>query len=197
MTAEIQELSDALKTARLKSYARLRGGYSVPLAGLVYWAVLGALGYVLPFETWILAAFFGSGAIFPLALLFSKILRNPFMKEKSAVGSVLPPAFIGMLLFWPMIVGAAQEAPALITLILAIGMSIHWPVIGWSYGRTTIYSLHAIVRAVLVTYIWLSFPEHRLTWLPLSVAAVYAVTVIVLLIDSARFRTSANIGAAA
>lgn len=182
------ELAAALKRNRLSSYARLRGGYSIPLAGAVYWAVLGVLGSRLDLREWALAAQLGTGAIFPLALLLSSVLRNPFMKDKSAVTSVLVPTFIGMLLFWPMLVAAAQVAPELISIILAIGMSIHWPVIGWSYGRTFLFSAHAIVRAIVCLFIWLQYPDERLTWLPVSVAIIYLATVAIILVDSALLR---------
>jgi hypothetical protein len=182
------ELKAALLADRLASYKRLRGGFPIPLAGTVYWAVLAWLGTQLSLGPWCTAAFFGSGAIFPLALLFAKIFRNPFMKDRTATGDVLLPAFISMLLFWPMIVAAVQAAPVLVPLILAIGMSIHWPVIGWSYGRTGLFSAHSIVRAVAVLLIWLWLPEARLTLLPLSVAVVYLFTVFALVIDSARVK---------
>ena len=64
--------------------------------------------------------------------------------------------------------------------------SIYWPLIGWRYGRTGFYSAHAIGRAIIPTALWLLFPEERLTWLALSVSAIYLVTVAVILVDSAR-----------
>ncbi|MDF7775340.1 hypothetical protein P1X14_08785 [Sphingomonas sp. AOB5] len=186
---EMIELKAALLRDRLASYKRLRGGFPIPLAGTVYWGVLAWLGYQgTPLADWAMFAFIGSGAIFPLALLFAAIFRNPFMKDRTASGDVLLPAFIAMLLFWPMIIAAVQVAPELVPLILAIGMSLHWPVIGWSYGRTALFSAHAIVRAVAVLLIWLLLPEARLTLLPLSVALVYFLTVIALLIDSGRVK---------
>lgn len=183
-----EQLRDAVKADRLASYARLRGGFPIPLAGAVYWAALSACGYFMDLSDWSRAAFFGSGAIFPLALGFAALFRNDFMKDKTSVGSVLLPAFVSMLLFWSFIVAAASEAQSMISLILAIGMSLHWPVIGWSYGRTLIYSGHAVARAVGGTAIWLSFPDERLTWLPLFVAAVYLVTVLIIIVDSAAVR---------
>ena len=174
------ELREALRADRLASYARLRGGFSVPLAGATYWLVLGLAGYSLDLSEWARVAFFGSGAIFPLALLYAKVLRNDFMKDRTATGSVLLPAFVSMLLFWSFIVAAASEATSMIPLILAVGMAIHWPVIGWSYGRTAIYSAHAVARAIIPTALWLTYPDERLTWLPLSVAAIYLATVVVL-----------------
>jgi hypothetical protein len=178
-------LKAALLADRLAAYKRLRGGFPIPLAGTVYWGALAWLGTFADLPTWCMTAFIGSGAIFPLALLFAAIFRNPFMKDRTATGDVLLPAFISMLLFWPMIVGAVQVAPQLVPLILAIGMSLHWPVIGWSYGRTGLFSAHSIVRAVACTLIWLWMPDARLTVLPLAVAGIYLLTVIAIFIDSA------------
>lgn len=184
----LDELKAASLADRLAAYKRLRGGFPIPLAGAVYWGVLAWLGSFLTVHSWCMIAFIGSGAIFPMALLFAAIFRNGFMKDKTATGDVLLPAFISMLLFWPMIVAAMQVAPQLVPLILAIGMSLHWPVIGWSYGRTGLYSAHSIVRALVCLAVWLWMPEARFTVLPLAVAVVYLLTVIAIFIDSARVK---------
>lgn len=190
-----EELRAAVLQDRLASYARLRGGFPVPLAGATYWLVLGVAGYYLSLSAWSQLAFFGSGAIFPLALLYAAIFKNNFMKDRTATGSVLIPAFISMLLFWAFIVVAVDAATSMISLILAIGMSIHWPVIGWSYGRTTIYSSHAIARAIIPTAIWFVYPDERLTLLPLSVSVIYLITVVLILIDSQNVRRRVSPGA--
>lgn len=183
-------LRDDLLRERLSSYTRLRGGYPIPLAGVVYWAGLGIAGYYLPPKQWTLWAFILSGMIFPLALLFGKIFRVDFMRDKTSTGDVLFPAFVSMLLFWPMAFAAYGSAVQLVPLILAIGMSIHWPIIGWSYGRTALYSAHAIARALVCLLIWSQMPEARFTLLPLSVALIYVLTVIAIFIDSSRMRQS-------
>ena len=183
------DLAESLKQERLASYIRLRGGFPIPLAGAVYWGALTALGYFRPDAIWYYAALFGSGAIFPLALLFATLFKNDFMKDRTAVTSVLPPAFIGMLLFWPMAVAALWQAIGLFPLILAIGMSIHWPVIGWSYGRPVIYAAHAVIRALAAFVIWWKLPEARLTLLPASVSVIYLVTVLAIYIDSGLLKS--------
>ena len=61
---------------------------------------------------------------------------------------------------------AYWNAPALAPLILAIGMSAHGPVVGWSYGRPALFSADAIVRTLAVFAIWVVFPAARKTWLP-------------------------------
>ena len=182
------QLKADLLADRLAAYKRLRGGFPIPLAGALYWAALAWAGTRYALETWSAIAFIGSGLIFPLAILFAKLFRNPFMKDRTATGDVLVPAFIAMLLFWPMLVGVIQVAPEAAPLMLAIGMSLHWPVIGWSYGRTALFSAHAIVRAIVVLGIWIYLPEARLTLLPLAVCGIYLVTVLAILIDSARVK---------
>ncbi len=179
-------LEIALREDRLASYARVRGGYTVPLAGAVYWLALGVLGYFTDLVEWARIAFPASGAIFPLAVLFGRLFRNPWLKDRSATGSLMPAVFVSMLLFWVFIVAAISEAPAMIPLLLAVGMSLHWPAIGWSYGRPNLFTAHAVIRALICLYIFMAFPEHRLTWLPLSVAAVYLVTVLAIYVDSGR-----------
>jgi hypothetical protein len=128
-------------------------------------------------------AFIGSGLIFPLAILLSRLLGVNFMSDKSPVDTALGPAFVGMLLFWPMAFAAFWTEPPMAPLIVAIGMSMHWPVIGWMYGRSALYSAHAIVRAIAVMAIWIMYPDERTTWLPASVAVVYLLTVLAILID--------------
>lgn len=185
---DLQQLRVHLLDDRLATYARLRGGFPIPLAGVVYWAALGVAGHFLELPAWSMTAFVGSGAIFPLALGFAALFKNGFMKDRSAVGGVLLPAFVAMLLFWTLIVAAVQEAPSLVPLILAVGLSLHWPVIGWSYARTALFSAHAVTRSILALLIWLLMPDARLTLLPLSVAAVYLATVFAILIDSKNVR---------
>jgi hypothetical protein len=70
--------------------------------------------------------------------------------------------------------------------ILAIGMAMHWPIIGWTYARTALYSTLAIVRTLAAFAIWILFPDHRTTWLPASVAVVYLLTVLAIAVDTRR-----------
>ncbi|WP_427454658.1 DUF7010 family protein [Litorimonas sp. WD9-15] len=187
---DMETLKAQLTEHRLAQYIRLSGGAPIPIAGAIYWAALAWVGTFSDLQGWAAIAFPLSGAIFPLALIFAKILKCNFMKDKSAIGDVLLPTLISMLLFWPMLFMAGKSAsPELIVPILAIGMSLHWPVIGWGYARTTLYTAHAVIRAVVVTYIWFTFPEHMLTLLPLSVALIYIATVIAIYVDVARLKS--------
>ena len=145
----IDDLKAAVRADRLASYQRLKGGFPIPLAGAAYWAVLAYVGSTRDAKIWWTVAMWGSGLIFPVALLLSRAFRIDFMRDRTSVSDVLLPTFVSMLLFWPMLAGAIWTAPTLAPLILAIGMSLHWPVIGWSYGRTGLFTAHAVFRAVL------------------------------------------------
>jgi hypothetical protein len=182
-------LQAALRQERLGLYVRLRGGFTFPLAGAIWWAAAAVLGAYVPIKTWALFAFIGSGLIFPLAVVLSRLLHVDFMNQKSAVDDAIAPAFIGMLLFWPMAFAAFWTAVELTPLILAIGMAMHWPIIGWTYGRAALYSTHAIVRALAAFSLWLLIPDERTIWVPASVSVVYVATVVAILIDTRRVAT--------
>ena len=183
-------LKAQLTEHKLAQYMRLSGGISIPLAGALYWAILAWTGTFTELEVWAAIAFPLSGLIFPLALIFAKILKCNFMKDKSAVGSVLLPTFISMLLFWPMLIMTAKSSsPELIVPILAIGMSLHWPVVGWSYGRTSLFTAHAFLRAGVVTLIWFTLPDKVLTAMPLSIAVIYLLTVFAIYLDVSRMKS--------
>jgi hypothetical protein len=188
------DLKAALLRERLDLYVRLRGGFTFPLAGAIWWSAAAVAGAYLPLKTWALLAFIGSGFIFPIAIVLSKIFRVDFMNQKSAIDDAIGPAFTGMLLFWPMAFAAFWTAVELTPLILAIGMAMHWPIIGWTYGRTAIYSAHAIVRALAAFALWLAFPDQRTILVPASVAVVYLATVAAILSDTRRVaaRTAAS-----
>lgn len=179
----MSDLRTVVQADRLASYVRLRGGFPIPLAGAAYWSVLAYVGWTHDFKAWLSVAVWGSGMIFPVAVLLAWLFKVNFMRDRTSVSSVLAPTFMSMLLFWPILIAAVWTAPALAPLILAIGMSLHWPVIGWSYGRTGLYAAHAGVRALVVFAIWAALPSARLTLLPLSVSLVYLATVAAILID--------------
>lgn len=181
----ILRLRTELRAERAAAYMRLRGGFPIPLAGATWWAGLGVWGYLASTPGhWIFWAFVTSGLIFPLALLLARVFRIDFMHDRSVVDDVLLPAFISMLVFWPIAISAWWSHPPLVPLVLAIGMSIHWPVIGWMYDRTALFSAHAVTRAVACFVLWNWLPTQRFTLLPFAVSAIYLATVAVIVLQT-------------
>ena len=94
------------------------------------------------------------------------------MKAKSPVSGVAWAAIIAINFLWPVHFVIISVVPAAAPLSLAIGMTLHWPSIGWSYASRVCY-LHSAARIAVVTLLWYGFPDLRLTGLPLAVAALY------------------------
>ncbi len=148
------------------------GGISLPVAGGIYWAVVGMLGFYLPPSDWAFVAAAGSGMIFPLGLLLQRPLRSPFMKAKSPLSGVTMAAIIAINLLWPVHFVLISAMPEAAPLALAIGMTLHWPIIGWGYA-SRVCLLHALVRVAVVTVIWYALPELRFTGIPFAVSVLY------------------------
>lgn len=168
-------LPQLLKEEKRNFLIRANGGISLPAAGALYWLALGLAGFYLDQSHWTYAALFGSGLIFPLGLLLSKPLKANLMVQ-SPLGSLFFPAFMSMFLSYPVSMTAAYYNVSIAPLAFSIGMSLHWPVIGWMYGSRICY-VHALARAILVTACWFVFPDHRFTLIPFVVATLYLMTV--------------------
>jgi len=177
--------AESIAAEQRRLFLAARSGISAPAAGAVYWLALGIAGFYLPPKTWCLLAFVTSGAIFPLAIALQKPLRaNMFVK--SALDSMTFPTLLPVMLCFGFTIPAFHVEPQLVPLGLSIGMTMHWPTIGWMYGRTAAFSTHAIVRVLSAVTLWYAFPDYRFSLVPLSTGVVYAATFLYLMYDVAR-----------
>ena len=167
--------TEELNVEKSKYMIATNGGIALPAAGFIYWLLLGMAGYYLEANTWALLGFFTSGLIFPLGLLLSKPLHANLMIKGPLSGLVLP-AMTSMFLSWPMIISGYLTDVSLVPLLLAIGMSLHWPVIGWMYG-SKVCLIHAISRVAIVTILWFVLPGYRFTLIPMGVSIIYLITI--------------------
>ena len=175
----------AIAAEQRRLFLAARSGISAPAAGASYWLALGVAGLYLPPKTWCLLAFVTSGAIFPLAIALQKPLRaNMFVK--SPLDSMTFPTLLPVMLCFGFTIPAFHIEPQLVPLGLSIGMTMHWPMIGWMYGRTAPFSAHAIVRVLSAVVLWYAFPDYRFSLVPLSTGVVYAATFFYLIYDVNR-----------
>ncbi|MGA0560149.1 DUF7010 family protein [Larkinella sp. VNQ87] len=167
--------TELLDRERRHVFISSNGGIALPAAGAIYWLALGVAGFYLRPGLWMLVAFSASGLIFPLGLWLQKPLRANLML-KSPLAGLVGPALLSMMLSWPVTIAASGVHSSLAPLALAIGMSLHWPAIGWLFNCRVCHA-HALVRVLVVTAIWYGFPAERFTAVPLAVALVYVLTV--------------------
>lgn len=164
-----------LLAERRRYFAAANGGISLPVAGAVYWAVLGLLAATDAVADWGLTAAMLSGLIFPLGLVLQYPLRAKFMGVKSPLSGVAMWAILAINFLWPVHFVVISAVPEAAPLTLAIGMTLHWPIIGWAYASRVCYA-HAIARIAVVTAIWYGFPEWRYTGVSFAVAGLYLLT---------------------
>ena len=149
-----------------------------PVAGAIYWLVLAICGYMLSRDSWRIVALIGSALLFPTAFLLARLFRaNLFVRDNplASLGG-LPMATVGLLPF-ALYVVLDGSTIQLLPLAMAIGMSLHFPMLGWMYG-SRVYTYHPIVRTALAMAIWIMLPDGRFTILPLAITAIYGVTAV-------------------
>jgi hypothetical protein len=151
-------------------------GISLPVAGILFWLSLGVAGYFLNPKMWGLVACFSSGLIFPLGLLLSKSFGSNLLVKDQPLSSLALRAVVSINLLWPLHFAVYFTNPELLPLSLAIGMGIHWPIIGWMYGSSACFQ-HAIIRVAAVSAVWFLYPAGRFTVLPFVVAVTYLITI--------------------
>lgn len=171
------------------------GGISAPLAGAIYWFSLFIVGLYVSNYVWCLIAFITSGLIFPLALLLQKPTHSNMMVKNSPVGGAGLTGFVNVAVGWAITIAAFHTNPTLVPLALAIGMSLHFSAIGWSFGVKSLM-VHPIVRAAVVTTLWYAYPQYRFTAIPLAVALVYLGTIPFLLHEVAVAKSTLTADAA-
>jgi hypothetical protein len=183
-------LAELLVTEKRNFLIKANGGIGLPAAGFIYWLGVGIAGFYLTPQTWYGVACFATGLIFPLGILLAKPLKSDVL-AKSEISSVLFPALISMLMFWPLAIAGGMLDVSFVPLAIGVGMGLHWPVIGWMYGGKS-FMAHAFVRTIGCTLIWFALPAHRFTILPLYVAFVYFVTVLAIKAEVAMAKKKIN-----
>lgn len=166
------DLAAQLRAEKHRYFVAAGGGIALPVAGAIYWIGLAVASNYLDPANWAMIAAVFSGMIFPLGLLLQKPLASPFMKAKSPLSGAAMLSVASINLLWPVHAVIFNAAPEAAPLTLALGMTLHWPVIGWTYG-SRVAIVHAFVRAAVVSVLWFAVPEGRFDILPLAVAALY------------------------
>ena len=134
---------------------------SMPYAGIIFWSIAGVAGVFLTSKQLAYGVAFGSGLIFPLAVLIDKLRGHNLLKggtENPLTGMFLQSIFMVVLL-WPLVILSAAGKPLVIVLGTSILTGMVWIPYGWA-ADDPIRLRHAIARAVLsyAAYIFVPAP---------------------------------------
>lgn len=123
---------------------------SMPMAGLICWAALGALALRLtPNQTGTLALYIMAG-IMPIAVLLDRLKgRNLFADDGNPLTKLFLTSIVGIAITVPLIVIGARGAgnPTIIVLGMAILAGVVWIPYGWAANDKT-GTIHAVIRAI-------------------------------------------------
>lgn len=155
--------------------ARAKRSLSMPLAGMVVWAVVGVLGMLLAPKAAILALVFATGAIFPIALAIARQRGERLLDNRNPLAKLMGIC-VGMVnLLWAVHLPLLVYAPNFVPLSLGIGLGLHWMVYSWIIGHPLGYQ-HAIARTLGLVAVWFAFPAHVVTASAVVVVLAYAFT---------------------
>jgi hypothetical protein len=123
---------------------------SMPIAGLICWAALGAAALRLtPSQTGTLALYIMAG-IMPIATLLERLKgRNLFADDGNPLNKLFLSSVIGIAITVPLIVLGARGArdPIIVVLGMAILAGVIWIPYGWAADDKT-GTIHAVIRAL-------------------------------------------------
>jgi hypothetical protein len=161
-----------------------RNGYPVFLAGALYWLAMGALGLFLEGQTLALCYLFGVGGIFPLGLLFGKLLKadmiskNPLGALSGIVGGI--QAF-----FLPIWIVIYMEHYELIPFAIGLLAGSHFLPYVWIY-RSRTYLFLTLAMAAAAFFLGYVFDGLAFSVLPFVMVAIYLATAAGLAAESGR-----------
>jgi hypothetical protein len=143
-------LSAQSSLAELHTAFRVGSTKSMPIAGLICWAALGAAALRLtPGQTGSLALYIMCG-IMPIAVLLDRLKgKNLFADDGNPLTKLFLTSVIGIAITVPLIVIGARGArdPIIIVLGMAILAGVVWIPYGWAADDKT-GTIHAVLRAL-------------------------------------------------
>jgi hypothetical protein len=158
---------------------------SMPIAGIVFWLIVAIAGMRLTPRSVAFVVGFGSGAIFPFALVIDKLRGRPVIRSTThnPVVGMFVQSLVMVGVLWPFVITAAVIArdPRLVVLGGAILMAIVWIPYGWA-ANDRVGIQHAVARSVLSYAAFLLVPK------PYTASAIACVVMLCYGYSLARMR---------
>lgn len=166
----------ALDTLR-DGIARItRRGIGMPIAGLLYWLAVAALGASLPPQRAALYAFFATGAVFPLGWALTRALGGDLFAKGHPLNGLGGTLNGVQFCYWPVLIAVFFVRPELVPFTMGTLFGSHFLPYGWFY-RSRGYALLGLGAPLVATALQLAAPAHAFVAIPLGVAAVHALAV--------------------
>ena len=173
-------MQETLENQRLQFVEKSGKFLAFPIAGTIVWLVVGLASLFLNSQVEIYTVLFGTGAIFPLALLIAKFTGQDVFMKGNTFGALMGSSVLMVNLLWALHLIVVSRVPELAVLSIAIGLGIHWIVFGWII-QAPLGNTHAILRTFLTAAAFLLVPGFRVLAISLAVVICYLITIFQLL----------------
>ena len=168
-------MSETLYELRLAFERETNRSLAMPLAGALVWLVIAICGYLLPERQATGVMLFGTGLIFPVALLIGKLRRENLTGRLNPLSRLMGMSVLMVNLLWAVHLPLLMGAPRFFPLSLGIGLGLHWIVYSWIIQHP-VGLIHAILRTGLVVTAWSVFPNRRMLAVPAVIVVVYLIS---------------------
>ena len=173
---------DAERARLAKATAR---GLGMPIAGLIYWLVVAYLLRTLPPRSAIILSFFGTGAVFPVGVMITRLVGGNLFARSERLTSLGMLFNALQLFFWPIIIVVWRAAPQWTPFTMATLFGSHFLGYAWLY-RSRGYAVLSVGVSVVLTASVIVARDPLYLQVPLLTAAVYAVAVALLTLEVRR-----------
>lgn len=169
--------------ARADLAARTCRGMGMPLAGLLYWVAVSILVQALPVKTALLIAFFATGAVFPVGLMFTRMMGADLINKGHVLNGLGGIMNAVQAFYWPILILVFIVAPPWTLFTMTVLFCSHFLGYGWLY-QSRGYVFLAIAGPVAAIVMALVMGEGTHLALPPVVAAVYAIASVMLFAET-------------
>lgn len=158
-------------------------GIGFPMAGFFIITFAAFAVNLLPERQALMAVFFATGTLFPIAMLISKLLKvDPFIKLPPL--SNLSAILAGVQIFyWPIFILIFKIAPVWLPFTMAILFGSHFIPYGWLYKSKAYYFI-GIMMPSLGCLLALLGKETSYQYTFAALIPVYLVTIVLLFLEN-------------
>lgn len=166
-----------------KEEFRSRKLLATPIAGLIAWLIVGIAGSFLSVTGKVWVLFIATGSIVYLGMFVSKFTGEDFL-NKNRPKNVFDKLFfftVGQaVLVYSIAIPFFLIDYSSLPLTVGILSGLMWLPLTWIIDHW-VGIFHAVGRTVLVLILWYTFPHHRFVSIPFAIAAIYIITIIILI----------------
>lgn len=146
-----------------------KNGIGFLLAGSIIWIVISIIFLLdLDIFTQNISLFFASGAMFPLALFFSKLIKADWKMDDNPLSTLGLILNLAQLIYFPLVFWAFVQEPTIMMMVYAAITGAHFYPYGWFYQATSYYIIAPILTVLVVVFQAIQFPLWSVSLLMVS-----------------------------